>query len=230
MHRVLLVEDDDTIAKIIQYYLSQSGQYEVIHARNAGEALAQSRNPVDVVLLDIMLPDVDGVSLCAKLRERIYCPIIFISCIDDEATVVNALEMGGDDYLTKPFNCKILQARIEANLRRVKMDTTQKPPSKQKYRGFTIDVDGHTIKKDGQSIALSPIEFDMLMYFVDQPNRVLSLDEIYECVWGKRSYGDLRTVIVHIYNLRKKIEASPTEPRYLKSMRGKGYFFDPEGK
>lgn len=229
MHRVLLIEDDKTIAKIIQYYLGQCKIYEVTWVQNAGEALAHSREPVDIVLLDIMLPDVDGLELCAKLRERVYCPIIFISCIDDEETIVKALEIGGDDYLTKPFNCKVLDARIQANLRRVRMEKEDRPRRRLKFRDFAVDIAGHALLREGGGIPLAPIEFGILMHLVDNPDRIVTLEELYEAVWGKPSFGDVRTVIVHVYNLRKKLEPNPNLPCYLKNVRGKGYIFDPEG-
>lgn len=229
MYRVLLVEDDKTIAKIIQYYLDQCKVYQVVWAQNAGEALACSRSPVDVILLDIMLPDVDGLELCAKLRERVYCPIIFTSCIDDEDTIVRALEIGGDDYLTKPFNCKVLHARIQANLRRVRMEKRARPHTRLEYRDFAVDIAGHAIEKRGACTPLAPIEFGLLMHLVDNPDRIVTLEELYETVWGKPSFGDVRTVIVHIYNLRKKLEPNPNLPRYIKNVRGKGYIFDPRG-
>ena len=229
MYRVLLIEDDATIAKIIQYYLKQCKEYEVSWAKNAGEALALSRDPVDIILLDIMLPDVDGLELCAKLRERIYCPIIFISCIDDEETIIKALDLGGDDYLTKPFNCKVLHARIQSNLRRVRIERSEHPRSQLSFRDFSVDAGGHSIQKNGTSIPLAPIEFGLLMHLIDHPGRIITLDELYEAVWGKPSFGDVRTVIVHIYGLRKKLEPQPNAPRYIKNVRGKGYLFDPDG-
>lgn len=229
MYRVLLIEDDATIAKIIQYYLRQCKVYEVSWAKSAGEALALSRTPPDIILLDIMLPDVDGLELCAKLRERIYCPIIFISCIDDEDTIIKALELGGDDYLTKPFNCKVLHARIEANLRRVKLERAEHPRPQLQFPDFSVDAAGHALLKNGCSIPLPPIEFGLLMHLIDHPGRIITLDELYEAVWEKPSFGDVRTVIVHVYSLRKKLEPSPSAPRYIKNVRGKGYLFDPEG-
>ena len=114
MNRILLIEDDAIVAKVILYYLKQAGNYKVEWVKTAGEALAAARMPFDLMLLDICLPDVDGVELCARLRETVYCPIIFISCMDDEDTIVRALEIGGDDYITKPFSAKTLETRIEA--------------------------------------------------------------------------------------------------------------------
>ena len=138
--------------------------------------------------------------------------------------------MGGDDYLTKPFNCKVLQAKIAANLRRAHMPGRgQNPGGRLEYPEFTIDVDGHAIVRKGRKIALSPMEFRVLMYFADRPGKVVTLDELYADVWEKDSFGDVRTVIVHVYNLRKKLESQLGAPRTIKNMRGEGYFFDPNG-
>jgi DNA-binding response OmpR family regulator len=229
MNMLLLVEDDPNIAKIIEFYLCQESKYEVTIAASAEEALAKANKPYDIVLLDIMLPDVDGVALCEKLRESQNCPIIFISCIDDEDTIVRALEMGGDDYLTKPFNFKILQARIEANLRRVKMERGELSQPKLEFPDFSIDMDRSAIRRDGKLFPLGPIELGLLMHLVDNPGRIVTTEELYESVWGTHCFGDLRTVFVHIYNLRKKLEKNPGTPIYIKNVRGKGYIFDPDG-
>ena len=138
MIKLLLVEDDQTIAKIILYYLEQTGEYTITHAKNGGEAIAAARNQFDVILMDIMLPDVNGVELCRSLRAWQHGPILFITCIEDDDMVVEALEAGGDDYLIKPFDNKVLHARIKANLRRVQTD--------DQGRGKTGAVgDGHGV-------------------------------------------------------------------------------------
>ena len=220
MDRVLLVEDDGSIAEIVRYYLSQSGQYEVDVAQNAAGALERvgGGGQYDVILLDIMLPDVDGVELCAQLRESLYCPIIFISCIDGEDTIIRALRMGGDDYLVKPFTCEMLQARMEANLRRMRGGRGGGILS---FPSFELDRAGHAIVRNGERKGLSPIEFNLLEFFLQHPNQNFSLSVLYENIWGRPSLGDVRTVMVHIHNLRKKIEDDPNAPVYLRSTRGR---------
>lgn len=229
MNRILLIEDDAIVATVILYYLKQAGNYKVEWVKTAGEALAAARMPFDLMLLDICLPDVDGVELCARLRRTIYCPILFISCLDDEETVVKALETGGDDYLTKPFTCKMLQTRIEANLRRVRLERQNKRAAEMEYPDFRIDQDEHTVIRQEKIYHLAPIEFSILMYLIANPNRTIAVDEIYENVWGKPSFGDVRTVIAHIYNLRRIIENDKNNPRYIRSVRGYGYYFSPDG-
>ena len=231
MNRALLIDDDLTNTRIVQYYLEQTGEFQTVWAKNAQEALtACCRSTFDVILLDILLPDISGVELCEKLRQRIYCPIIFISCIDDEDTVIRALEMGGDDYLIKPFSCKLMCARINANIRRVEIENRQKTRTAIQNDRFAVDMNEHTLRVGDKLYHLSSIEFDVLMYIMDHPHRPISLDEIYEAVWNAPSYGDVRTVISHVYNLRKKIEENPQKPQYIRSVRGHGYYFCPDGK
>ena len=231
MKRVLLIDDDVTNTRIVQYYLEQTGEFQTVWAQNAEEALtACCRGTFDVILLDLLLPDINCVDLCEKLRQRIYCPIIFISCIDDEETVIRALEMGGDDYLIKPFSCKLMCARINANIRRVEIENRQKARTAIQNDRFSVDMNEHTLRVGDKLYHLSSIEFDVLMYIMDHPHRPISLDEIYEAVWNAPSYGDVRTVISHVYNLRKKIEENPQKPKYIRSVRGHGYYFCPDDK
>lgn len=230
MKRVLLIDDDQINARIVKYYLDETGGFQTVWAQSAMEALIACQEPFDIILLDIMLPDVDGVELCQRLREILYCPILFISCIDDEETVIRALETGGDDYLVKPFSCQVLVARINANLRRVEMENMQKSRAVIHSSCFTLDVNEHTLRVGDRLSHLSSIEFGILMYIVNHPYRTISLDEIYEAVWNAPSYGDVRTVISHVYNLRKKLEENPQKPKIIRSVRGYGYYFSPDGE
>lgn len=229
MIRILLVEDDDEIARIIKYYLGQEEIYDLIWAKDTQEAIVLSRDWFDIILLDVMLPDGDGISLCTKLREWHQCPVIFISCLDDSDTIISALEQGGDDYITKPFDNKVLSARIQANLRRVQIERHAQVENTMSCKGFTLDASKHALIKNENEIPLSPIEFRILRYMMQHPERSFRSSELYKVIWGKISYGDNRTVVVHMHNLRKKIEEDASKPRYLKSIWGKGYLFDPEG-
>ncbi|HML40219.1 MAG TPA: response regulator transcription factor [Bellilinea sp.] len=229
MNKVLLVEDDPLIAKVIQYYFDQEKRYLVTWAKTAGEALAFARDDFDVILLDIRLPDVNGIDLCDRLRTWHNCPIIFISALDDSDTIVKALEMGGDDYLTKPFDNKVLVARIEANIRRAHMDLHNHPSNALAFDGYIVDAHKHILTKDGHDYPLSIMEYRILRFFLQHPNRFYTANELYKLVWGNDSYGDVRTVLVHIHNLRKKIESDNTTPKYIKNVWGKGYIFNPKG-
>ena len=227
---VLLVEDDDAIAGVLDYYFNQLGNYSVTRVSTAGEALAKARNPYDVILLDIMLPDANGADLCALLRKWHSCPIIFISCIDDSEVLIDALQKGGDDYLVKPFDNRVLDARIQANLRRVQIDRQRDPANIMSCRGFKLDASTHELLIKRKRVPLMPTEYNILMYFMQHPNQYFTPSELYQAIWGRPSYGDARTVTVHIYNLRKKIEFNPKDPKYILNTWGKGYKFDPRGR
>lgn len=229
MLKLLLVEDDRTIAKIIGYYLDQTGEYAITHVKTGGEAIAAARSRFDIILMDIMLPDIDGVELCRTLRAWQDGPILFITCIEDDDMVVAALEAGGDDYLVKPFDNKVLHARIKANLRRARMDA--KPPApggKWQYETFRFDAERQLLVKGENTYRLGNMEYRILLHFLLHPRQYFSAGELYALIWEKPSYGDVRTVQVHMHNLRKKLEDDPANPKYLRSEWGKGYFFDPE--
>ena len=211
MIRVLMVEDDPVIRDTTRYFLQSQQNFEVVCAETGGDALSHAREKFDVILMDILLPDTNGVDLCQRLRSWHHCPIIFTSCLDDTDTVVRALEMGGDDFLTKPYHNKVLLARIMANIRRVQMDAAEP-------------------NVNGQSIHLADMEYRILSLFVRYPNTFFTANELYQKIWGKDSLGDVRTVQVHIHNLRGKIEPDPAKPVYLKNVWGKGYIFQPEGR
>ena len=220
MIRLLLVEDDKTIAGIIKYYLTEEEEgYEVVWAASAGQALAAARDQFDVILLDIMLPDVSGIDLCAQLRKWHSCPVLFISCVDNSETIIRALEMGGDDYIVKPFDNRVLDARIQANLRRARQPQGSESFNTLECRGFTLDASTHQVYKGEQVLQLVPMEFSILSFLMQHPGQTFSAGELYKKVWGKPSYGDVRTVTVHIFNLRKKIEDINSLPCSFKRER-----------
>ena len=225
MYQILLVEDDREICDILSHYLDRAN-YATIVAHDAREALsvAASRQ-IDLILLDIMLPGTDGIDLCVQLRRTLYCPIIFISCLDDEETIVRALRMGGDDYLTKPFRCAVLLAHIEAALRRMQLGSSR-ILNDIRFGDLLLSPKDRTLTRNGTQIYLSPTEFELLLYFINNQGTVLLFEEIYQYIWKKPSYGDLRTVFSHVRNLRKKIEANPSEPVLIRTIPRVGYQFD----
>lgn len=229
MIRVLLVEDDPVIRDTTCYFLKSQQNFEVVCAETGGDALSHAREKFDVILMDILLPDTNGVDLCQRLRSWHHCPIIFTSCLDDTDTIVRALEMGGDDFLAKPYNNKILLARIMANIRRVQMDGAEPSVNGYHCTAFTLDANSHSVEKDGRSVHLADMEYRILTLFVRYPNTFFTANELYQKIWGKESLGDVRTVQVHIHNLRSKIEPDPAKPVYLKNIWGKGYVFQPDG-
>ncbi|QZY54105.1 response regulator transcription factor [Crassaminicella profunda] len=225
-YNILVVDDDPDIVEVITLYLRNSG-YNVDTASNCNAALEKIKNKCfHLILLDIMLPDFDGTILCQKIRQYLFCPIIFISCIDDEDHILNALNLGGDDYIRKPFNPKELVARVKSNLRRVAYEQNKNTLNNKKLtiKDLTIDIEKCTVLNKNKEIPLSPIEFDILLFMINYPNKILSYSEIYEHVWKCKSLGDIRTVMVHVSNLRKKIEASGCI-KYIKTIKRKGYMF-----
>jgi DNA-binding response OmpR family regulator len=231
MHKILLVEDDLENCEILTRYFSRGDRFtcEVVHDAEAALRIVQQQS-IDVILLDIMLPGRDGISLCAELRKSLYCPIVFISCLDDEETIVRALRMGGDDYLTKPFRYPVLLARIEAVLRRTQLAQDGPPQEDRMIGDMRLSIKDHVLKKAGQDIYLSPTEFQLMLYFLNNPNTLLEFEEVFEQVWKRPSYGDLRTVFTHVRNLRKKLEDDPSNPRYILTIPRCGYQFNPKGQ
>lgn len=230
MIRVLLVEDDAMIREMTRIFLESQKRFEVVCAASGEEALAHAKDPFDVILLDILLPDTNGMQLCQTLRSGHHCPIIFTSCLDDTDTVVKALELGGDDFISKPYHNKVLLARIMANIRRVQMDAAEPSVNGYHCAAFTLDANSHNVERDGKSIHLADMEYRILTLFVRYPNTFFTANALYQKIWGKDSLGDVRTVQVHIHNLRGKIEPNPAKPMYLKNVWGKGYIFQPDGE
>lgn len=230
MVRILLVEDDELIREMTRSFLSAQKEFEVVCAASGQQALELAKQSFDVILLDILLPDINGMQLCSELRNRHHCPIIFTSCLDDTDTIVRALEMGGDDFLTKPYHNKILLARIQANVRRVQMDSAEPQPEGYRCSAFRLDADSHNLLRGEECLHLADMEYRILNLFIRNPNVFFTANEMYQKIWGKESLGDVRTVQVHIHNLRRKIEPDPTKPVYLCNVWGKGYVFHPEGE
>lgn len=228
MIRLLLVEDDKAVSAMITEYLNQTEEYEITVAQDAQGAFCYINQMFDVILLDVMLPNGNGIELCESFRKIQKCPILFISCINDDQIIIDALAHGGDDYITKPFNSVVLNARIKANLRRVKLDQ-QDTDSHQVIHQLHVDYENRTIEVKGKKMVLGNMEFRILTFFMDHPNEYYSSKELYKKLWGKPSLGDTRTVLVHIHNLRKKLETNPTDPKIIKSVAGRGYVFDPDG-
>ena len=224
MTQILLVEDDLEICEILQFYLLENEDYQVTVTHSAEEALSLVRvQNFDLALLDIQLPGIDGIDLCAQLRRLSNCPVIFISCINDDETIIRALNMGGDDYLVKPFRAPILMARIEANLRRAKMIRPESP----RLRAGDLEMDTATrsVFKRGETLNLSPTEYEILYYLMSSAGRFVTFDEVYQAVWQRPSLGDVRALFVHVSHLRQKIEDNPMKPVYIRTHLRDGYIF-----
>src|SRR5690606_388078 len=193
---------------------------EVAHCADGGRAVALFREfRPDLVLLDVMLPTLSGVEVCRHLRAESGVPIVMLTARTDTKDVVAGLEAGADDYVVKPFKPQELLARIRARLRR--METSQ--PEELRVGDLVIDVAGHTVKRDGQLLSLTPLEFDLLVALASKPNQVFDRESLLEKVWGYRHAGDTRLVNVHVQRLRSKIERDPENPQIVVTVRGVGY-------
>ncbi|GMQ59675.1 response regulator transcription factor [Vallitalea sediminicola] len=224
--KILVVDDDEDILEIICIYLKNNG-YIVDTANSSTNALGKIKtDKFDLIILDIVLPDYEGTKLCEQIRQNIYCPIIFISCIDDEDYILKALDKGGDDYIRKPFNLNELLARIKANLRRINYDQSINKPKHNliHINNLTIDINNHIVLKNDTKIYLSPTEFNILLFMINNSNNVLSCSQIYEYVWESDSIGDTRTVMVHVSKLRKKLE-DDSDDKYIETVKKLGYKF-----
>ena len=225
---ILVVDDEPDITELISMYLTREG-FAVHTADNGPDAikLAAELRP-DLVVLDIQLKELDGLEVCRKIRETSDVPIMFVSCKDDDNDIIHGLELGGDDYMTKPFSPRQLVARVHAQLRRRSLQAgrgAEHAPTVIAYPGLTIDLTARTVECDGRPVNLSVKEFDLLAYLAQHPNEAFRLDALYQVVWGADSVGDTRTLMVHISNLRKKIECDPANPRFIHTVRGIGYKF-----
>ena len=222
--QILIVDDDELMRRSLAFNLEQSG-YHASTAANAEDALAMAhRDPPDLVLLDIGLPGMDGLDAIKHLKASMDVPVIFVTARRRELDEVLGLELGGDDYITKPFDLDVLLAHIKAVLRRTeKFDRTTIGPQAIKAADITIDPVSHTVKVGEKMVALSPREFDLLFALAREPNRVFSIDELLGRVWGAEFIGQPQVVYVHIRWLREKIEKNPNDPQVLITVRGVGY-------
>jgi len=206
----------------------QKENYTVFEAYDGEEAIskAQAINP-DLILLDVMLPKLDGFSVCKKIREKSSVPILMITAREEEVDKVLGLELGADDYITKPFSVRELMARIKANMRRstAVVAEAEKPAEKLEIGCFTFDFNRYELYKNGKLIDLTIREFDLIKFLANQPNKIFSRQNLLERVWDYEYYGDVRTVDVTVRRVREKIEDDPSEPKYILTKRGVGYYF-----
>jgi len=227
---VLVVEDDSTLLGVIKYNLVKEG-YTAITASDGVQAIeAAKKEHPDLIILDIMLPKLDGLEVCRILRRESNIPIIMLTARSEEIDKVVGLEIGADDYMTKPFSVKELMARVKALLRRAEMASRHSITGDQspviREGELQIDVERHAVFQSGAPIDLTPKEFDLLVFMMKNKNRVMSRDYLLEKVWGYDFAGDTRTVDVHIRWLRQKIEKDPADPQRLITVRGVGYKFE----
>ena len=220
--KILIVEDEKPISDIIAFNLKREG-WDTVQAFDGKEGLEKALSEsFDIILLDIMLPEMDGFEVLSKIREKSEVPVIMVTAREEERDKIFGLERGADDYVTKPFSIAELMARIKANTRRKSIKTEKKHT--EKIGDIEIDREGQTVTKGGKEIELTQREYDILIYFLTNSMRVISREELMENVWGYDYYGDLRAVDVAMRRLREKVETDPSDPQHIITKRGVGYY------
>ncbi len=223
--RILLVDDEPILIKGLKYTLEKDG-YETLVAYDGEEALSQFRdNEVDLILLDVMLPKIDGITVCQRIREVSNVPIIMLTAKGDDMDKILGLEYGADDYMTKPFNILEVKARIKTILRRATQNAAPEDSKVIKVRDLVVNTVNRSVQLNGKDIRLTAKEFDLLNLFITNRGRVFSREEMLDAVWKSDYAGDERTVDVHIRRLREKVERNPTQPEFIFTKWGVGYYF-----
>lgn len=224
--RILLVDDEKDITDLLEEVLRKDGYKNLFKASTGQEAINLCRiHQPDAIVLDIMLPDIDGITVCKKIREFSYCPIMFLSSKNDDIDKILGLSSGGDDYVTKPFSPREIVFRIKAQLRRQQYNSIEKTDAKRQIiiSDLIIDTDGCRVYKNGRELELTAREFGLFCFLAENPNKIISKERLYEQVWGEDSVGCDNTVMVHIRHIREKVEDDPTNPKLLQTVKGLGY-------
>jgi len=226
--RILLVDDEQSIQTLLSYPLRKDG-YHVTSALDGNDALSRfAEGRFDLVILDLMLPQLDGVEVCRQLRSRSQVPIIMLTAKGSETDKVAGLEVGADDYITKPFSMREFRSRVKAALRRSRMGGEAPPEEPISSGELSVDFERRMVTLRGEEIQVTYVEFEILGALARSPGRVLTRETLLEHVWGDSEYRDPRTVDVHIRHLREKLESDPKQPEYLFTVRGVGYRFKEE--
>ena len=226
MTRILVVEDEESFSDALSYMLRKEG-FEVAACTNGPAALEEyDRNGADLVLLDLMLPGLSGLEVCRQLRQKTDVPVIMLTAKDAEVDKVVGLEIGADDYVTKPFSARELVARIRAVLRR-RGENDEVPNAVLESGPVRMDVDRHVVTVNGKTAAMPLKEFELLEFLLRNAGRVLTRGQLIDRIWGSDYVGDTKTLDVHVKRLRAKVEPDPGSPRYLLTVRGLGYKFEP---
>jgi two-component system, OmpR family, response regulator len=220
---ILLVDDEDAVQKLLTYPLEHEG-FRVLQARDGEEALARfAGEHVDLVVLDLMLPRLDGLEVCRRLRAQSSVPIIMLTARDDELDKVVGLEIGADDYITKPFSIREFRSRVRALLRRAALAGQADGRDVIAANGLRIDLAKRTVELEGRTVTVTYVEFELLRTLVSRPGRVFTRQALLEALWGESAYREPRTIDVHVRHLREKLEEAPHEPALIQTVRGVGY-------
>jgi two-component system, OmpR family, alkaline phosphatase synthesis response regulator PhoP len=227
MPRVLIVEDDNAMRDMVGYALAEEGmEVEAVADGESALEIFFSSGPFDVVILDVMLPGIDGVTVCKELTSKSDVPVVMLTARDDETSVVVGLEVGADDYVTKPFSYRELVSRVRATLRRRRIDARASSRQERlEFPGLTIDPARRQVVAQGAPVDLTTAQFDILLLLASHPGRVYGRGQIMQTVWGAEFSGDSRAADMQISNIREKIEPDPKNPRFVLTVRGVGYRF-----
>jgi DNA-binding response OmpR family regulator len=224
---ILLVDDEESVQRLLTFPLERDG-FKVVQARDGEEALARfSGNTIDLVVLDLMLPKLDGLEVCKRLRATSAVPIIMLTARDDELDKVLGLELGADDYITKPFSIREFRSRVRALLRRAAASRRDSSQAEETIEmdGLRIDTGKRIVEARGEPVQLTYVEFELLRLLASNPGRVYTRQKLLEGLWGGSEYRDPRTIDVHVRHLREKLEREPREPELILTVRGVGYRF-----
>ncbi|MGI6108874.1 MAG: response regulator transcription factor [Eubacteriaceae bacterium] len=223
MSKILIIEDDEAIADIERDYLSIDG-FDVAVASDGRTGLNMALNgEFDLILLDLMLPEIDGFAVCRKIRETLDIPVLMVTARHDDIDKIRGLGLGADDYIEKPFSPGVMVARVKANIAQYQRLT--RPAEVISIDSITINTETRRVYKNNREIELKNREYELLQFFMNNPDIVFSREQLYEKIWGMEAMGDNATVAVHINRLREKIEDNPSYPRYIQTVRGAGYRF-----
>ena len=223
-YKIMLVDDEPDILDLLEKALNIEGFYNIMKIDNGISAVTTCREiQPDVMVLDVMLPDIDGYEVCKQIREFSHCPVLFLSSKNDELDKILGLAVGGDDYVTKPFSPKEIAYRVKASLRRAEYRQAPIRDFSVKIGELMIDTDGCRVVKNGKEIGLTAREFEILRYLAENLGRVISRERLYERIWGEDSFGCDNTMMVHLRHLREKLEENPAAPKYIITMKGLGY-------
>lgn len=224
--KILIIEDDLAIAEIEKDYLENAGFDVDIIADGKDGLEAGLTGQYDLVILDLMLPSMDGISICRELRSKVDIPILMVTARREDAMMIKGLGEGADDYIEKPFSPSVLVARVKANLAQYsRLVDRKKPRNEITIGGITVNTDSHKVTVDGKEVELKNREYELLLFLMENAGTVFDRESIYERVWGMEALGDNATVAVHINRLREKIEADSADPRYIETVWGAGYRF-----
>lgn len=223
-NKIMIVDDEPDILDLLEKALNLEGFHNITKIENGISAVDTCREiKPDIIILDVMLPDIDGYEVCKQIREFSHCPILFLSSKNDELDKILGLAVGGDDYVTKPFSPKEVSYRVKAQLRRAEYRQAPTQDFSIEIGDLLIDTGGCRVIKNGKEIELTAREFEILKHLAENTGRVISREQLYETVWGEDSFGCDNTMMVHIRHLREKLEDNPTKPKYIITMKGLGY-------